>query len=62
MKKPEIDLTTCVICEICADYCPAVFKLNVAGFIEVLEIKEYPETDINEVIKNCPGDSISWVE
>ena len=62
MKKPEIDLTNCVLCEICTDYCPSVFRLNVAGFVEVLELEEYSEADINEVIKNCRGDCIFWVE
>ena len=62
MKRPEIDLTNCVLCEICTDYCPAVFRLNVAGFVEVLGLEEYPEADINEVIKSCPGDCVFWVE
>ncbi|MCD6184942.1 MAG: ferredoxin [Deltaproteobacteria bacterium] len=62
MKKPEIDLTNCVLCEICTDYCPSVFRLNVAGFVEVMELEEYPEADINEVIKNCRGDCLFWVE
>jgi len=62
MKKPEIDLTDCVLCEICTDYCPSVFRFNAAGFVEVAELEEYPEADINEVIKNCRGDCISWVE
>lgn len=62
MKKPEIDLTNCILCEICTDYSPSVFRLNIAGFVEVLELEEYPEADINEVIKNCPGNCVFWVE
>ena len=62
MKKPEIDLTICVLCEICTDYSPLVFKLNAAGFVEVVDLEKYPEADINEVIKNCRGDCIFWVE
>jgi len=62
MKKPEIDLTNCILCEICTDYSPSVFRLNIAGFVEVLELEKYPEAEINEVIKNCPENCVFWVE
>lgn len=61
MRKPDIDLTECIICGICVDYCPAVFKLNDAGFVEIVELEQYSEEDIDEVIKNCPADCIHWI-
>ena len=62
MKIPEIELSNCILCEICTDCCPDVFRLSAAGFVEVVELYKYPEADINEVIKNCKGNCIFWVE
>ncbi len=62
MKVPVVDLSECVKCDICVDMCPQVFVMNDAGFIEVLPCEDYEEDDINEVIKNCRGDCISWDE
>lgn len=62
MKKPFINLSDCIICEVCTAVCPSVFKLNDAGFIEVADLAEYPFGDVEEAIKNCPGDCISWEE
>lgn len=79
MKKPIIDISECVLCDICVELCPDVFIKNTAGYVEVAEnfdehinqirdkdkkeeqIKRL-EDDINEVIKNCRGDCISWGE
>lgn len=60
MKKPIVDLSDCVLCELCVEYCPEVFKLNNAGFIEVTDLSEYPEDEVDEVIKCCPTDCIRW--
>ncbi|MCP4116394.1 MAG: ferredoxin [Desulfobacteraceae bacterium] len=62
MKRPEIDLSGCVLCDICTDLCPYIFRKNHAGYIEVLETDDYPEEDINEIIKSCRGDCIEWDE
>jgi ferredoxin len=42
--------------------CPYVFIKNDAGYIEVLETDEYPEEDINDIIRSCRGDCIEWDE
>jgi ferredoxin len=44
------------------EVCPSVFRLNDAGYIEVVELASYPETEINEAIKYCPEDCIYWEE
>ncbi len=63
MKKPVIELSDCVLCDICVELCPEVFIKNDAGYIEVAEfILGCFEEDINEAIKNCRGDCISWDE
>ncbi len=62
MQLPVIDLSECVDCEVCTDLCPKVFRRNDAGNIEIMELSQYPEEEIDEVIKNCPADCIAWEE
>ncbi|MDY0222588.1 MAG: ferredoxin [Desulfobacterium sp.] len=61
-KKLEVDLSECVLCDICVDLCPQVFKKNDADYIELIECATYPEEDLNDVIKSCRGHCIEWVE
>lgn len=61
-KKLEIDLSECVLCDICVDLCPQVFKKNDADYIELIECDTYPEEDLKDVIKSCRGHCINWVE
>jgi len=42
--------------------CPTVFRLNDAGYIEVIDLPEYPVEEVEECIKNCPADCITWKE
>ena len=62
MKKfPSIDLGRCTECEGCSEIAPAVFCYNSStGMMGVIELEEYPEDLVNEAIKNCPEDCISW--
>jgi ferredoxin len=62
MKIPVVELSDCIICGVCVDSCPQVFRLNEAGYIEVIDLTESPEKDVNEAIKNCPADCIHWHE
>ena len=62
MKKPSVELSDCIICGVCAEVSPAVFRLNDAGYIEVTELETYPQDDIDGAIKYCPADCISWIE
>jgi len=64
MKKLIIDLSECVLCDICVEVCPDVFIKNDAGYIEIIEsnVTLFFEDDINEAIKNCRGDCLSWDE
>jgi ferredoxin len=62
MKTPVIDLGECSDCEACLDLCPRVFRRNEAGYIEVVELSDYPEEEVVEAIKNCPADCITWEE
>ena len=60
MSKPIVDLSDCILCEVCIDVCPEVFRLNAAGFIEVLDLDVFPTEGVAEAIRNCPVDCISW--
>ena len=60
MRRPEIDLSECIRCEVCVDVCPGVFILNDAGYIEVATLCDYPEEAVAEAIRCCPKDCIYW--
>jgi ferredoxin len=62
MKKYlSIDLGKCNECMGCVEVAPSVFKYNkLNGFMEVVELDEYPLEDVEEAIKNCPKDCITW--
>ena len=60
MKTPVVELGDCILCGICIEVAPSVFKLSSAGYIEVSELLSYPEMEVDEAIKNCPADCISW--
>ena len=62
VKRPVVDIGQCSLCEGCIELCPLVFRLNDAGFIEVAELSDYPEPCVEEAIKYCPEDCISWEE
>jgi ferredoxin len=60
MKKPIVDLSDCILCGVCEDVCPDVFRMNSAGYIEVTEMADYSRYDVEDAIKNCPAQCISW--
>ena len=60
MKVPVVDIGTCTLCMGCVEVCPDVFRVNDAGYIEVVDMAHYPEADVDEAIKYCPEDCISW--
>ena len=62
MKIPVIDLSACNLCGGCVDTCPDVFRMNDFGFIEVIELSDYPVEEVDEAIMYCPKDCISWEE
>lgn len=62
MKIPVVELSDCIKCEVCVEACPQVFSLNDAGYIEVADLAEYPESEVQDAIRNCPTDCIYWLE
>lgn len=61
MRRPEIELSRCILCEVCQSASPSVFRLNNAGYMEVADLDLFPEEEVCEAIKNCPSQCISWV-
>ena len=58
---PVIDLSECKSCDVCIATSPQIFQRNLnCGYIEVVEKQKYPTALVNEAIKNCPLDCISW--
>ena len=62
MKKPIVELSDCISCGVCAEVSPEVFRLNDAGYIEVIEMDSYPQQEVDDAIKYCPTDCIGWTD
>lgn len=62
MKIPAIDLGECINCDACIELCPKVFRRNDTGYIEIMELDNYSEEELREIIKHCPGQCITWEE
>ena len=62
MKRPVVELSECIHCDVCVEACPAVFRLNQAGYIEVVDLDAYPAEEVDDAIRNCPADCIRWAE
>jgi ferredoxin len=60
MKIPVVDMAECTDCEACLETCPEIFRRNEAGYIEVIDLSEYPEDSVDEAIRNCCSGCISW--
>jgi ferredoxin len=39
---------------------PSVFGLSDFGYVTVADLGVYPENEVDEAIKYCPVDCISW--
>ncbi|MCF8076372.1 MAG: ferredoxin [Desulfotignum sp.] len=62
MKRPVIDLGSCILCEICVEVAPHAFEIGDSGFVQVRPLDDYQDETILEAVKNCPKDCISWEE
>jgi ferredoxin len=62
MKRiPVIDLGRCTECGGCIEVAPTVFRYNTeTGMMEVIDLVQYPVDLVDEAIKNCPEDCITW--
>jgi len=60
MPKPSVDIGLCTLCMGCVEVAPEVFFLNDSGFIQAAELSVYPQDKVNEAIKYCPENAITW--
>ena len=60
MKCPFIDLSQCTQCMGCVEAYPEIFRLNDAGFVELIEDADVSEIEVEEAMKYCPEDCILW--
>ena len=60
-KVPRVDLSGCTDCDGCIEICSKIFRRNeTMGYVEVVELEEYPEEEVGEAINMCPADCIGW--
>ncbi len=62
MAEPEVELSECIRCGVCAEVCPEVFVITDAGYVRVTPLPDYPEDCVDEAVKHCPADCIRWID
>ena len=63
MRKPAVDIGVCTKCGGCIEVAPKIFRFNeAAGYLEVCDLEQYDKELVEEAIKICPEDCISWEE
>lgn len=55
-----VDENECTGCELCVDMLPEVFRMNNKGVSEARNDSGGKESDIQNVIDNCPAECIHW--
>jgi ferredoxin len=61
-RKPYVDKSTCISCEMCVNMVPGVFRMAEDGFAEVFDPAGASEGEIQDAIDNCPVNCIHWEE
>lgn len=60
-KRPTIDLSACTKCGGCIEVAPQIFRFNEdVGYLEVIDANYYDQGLVDEAIRDCPTDCISW--
>lgn len=52
-------MACCILCQVCVDLAPHAFKMDDAGFIEVIALDRYDDPKIREAVNNCPRSCIT---
>ena len=55
----KVDPDTCTACGLCADTCPAVFKLDDVAVVLVDPVPAKDEACAKEAVESCPVEAIS---
>lgn len=59
-KKPYVDTSICISCEMCVNMVPNVFRMAEDGLAEVYDPAGASEGEIQDAIDNCPVNCIHW--
>jgi ferredoxin len=59
-RIPEVDISTCIGCGVCAEIAPATFDMDRERLARVLNPDGDPEEVIQKAIDDCPVAAISW--
>lgn len=60
-KMVVVDTGRCTLCKGCLEVAPEVFRYNQdLNIIQVADLEHYPEPKVDEAIKLCPEDCITW--
>jgi ferredoxin len=62
LKRPVVDQEVCDGYRVCIGIAPEVFEINENGKSYVKNPKGADEATIEEAIKGCPAQAISWKE
>jgi ferredoxin len=46
MGTPVVELSCCILCEICVEVAPHAFAINDAGYVEVLALDDYSAVSV----------------
>lgn len=60
MQTPSLNLAFCTDCGACMAVAPEYFQKNSEGRLELVFHPTYVSDVIDEAIKYCPHDCISW--
>jgi len=61
-QTPYVEQGICTGCELCAQLCPEVFRMNEEGVSEIYDPRGAPEAKIQDAIDSCPMQCISWID
>jgi ferredoxin len=59
-RKPYVDQSICISCELCVKMVPGVFRMGEDGLAEVYDPAGALEGEIQDAIENCPVNCILW--
>ncbi|MCF8045791.1 MAG: ferredoxin [Desulfarculaceae bacterium] len=57
-RTVEIEMEDCILCGVCTELAPQIFRFNDAGYIEVDDSGGIDPAAFDQAVANCPKDCI----